>query len=60
MTVDYEPNSFRYPNDFGGIRVKSLLVEDVKSETCDTVYYRYPTHGIPVFTELFEHGNYFV
>lgn len=50
VTVDYEPNSFRYPNDFGGIRVKSLLVEDVKSETCDTVYYRYPTHGIPVFT----------
>ena len=51
VTVDYEPYSLRYPYDFGGIRVKSLLVEDIKSETCDTVYYRYPTHGVPVFTD---------
>lgn len=51
VTVDYEPNSFRYEHDFGGIRVKSLLVEDIKSETRDTVYYRYPMRGIPVFTD---------
>lgn len=51
VTVDYEPNSFRYEHDFGGIRVKSLLVEDIKSETRDTVYYRYPVRGVPVFTD---------
>ena len=51
VTVDYESNSFMYENDFGGIRVKSLLVEDVKSETRDTVYYRYPLPGVPVFTD---------
>lgn len=50
ITIDYELNSFRYKNDFGGIRVKSLLVEDVKSGTRDTVYYRYPVPGVPVFT----------
>ncbi len=34
-----------------GNRVKSLLVEDIKSETRDTVYYRYPMRGVPVFTD---------
>jgi len=51
VTIDYEPNCFRYEYDFGGIRVKSLLVEDIKSETCDTVYYRYPVRGVPVFSD---------
>lgn len=63
ITVDYESNCFRYKNDFGGIRVKSLLVEDVKSNTRDTVYYRYPVNGYPVFTdcsnaEIISYGSF--
>ncbi len=52
MTIDYESNSFRHGFDFGGIRVKTLLVDDDKSNTRDTIYYRYPQPGHPVFTGI--------
>lgn len=52
MTIDYESNSFGNGFDFGGIRVKSLLVDDDKSNTHDTIYYRYPQPGRPVFSRV--------
>lgn len=61
ITVDFESNITRDPKsrdekfydltpgtNYGGIRIKSLVVEDCDSRRIDSVLYSYPILGIPV------------
>ncbi|WP_141560864.1 hypothetical protein [Butyricimonas sp. Marseille-P3923] len=59
MIVDYESNTLiTFTSDlFGGIRIKSLQVDDDKSNTHDTIHYRYPMRGFPVFSRVSNHEN---
>lgn len=57
MIIDYESNTLITfgSNLFGGIRIKSLQVDEDKSNTHDTIHYRYPTRGVPVFSHVSNH-----
>lgn len=63
IQVDYEPNRsipYLYPGSglltdsmpYGGLRLKSLVYHDGVSASGDTVLYRYPLPGIPVYPEI--------
>ncbi len=63
IQIDYEPNKsvpYQYQgagllNDsmpYGGLRLKSLVYHDGISASGDTVLYRYPLPGIPVYPEI--------
>lgn len=63
IQIDYEPNKsipylYRGPDfltdsmPYGGLRLKSLVYHDGISASGDTVLYRYPLAGIPVYPEI--------
>lgn len=63
IQIDYEPNaSIPYPYQgsgfltdsmpYGGLRLKSLIYHDGISVSGDTVLYRYPLPGIPMYSEI--------
>ena len=63
MQIDYEPNKsvpYLYQGSgfltdsmpYGGLRLKSLVYHDGISDSGDTILYRYPLAGIPVYPEI--------
>jgi len=59
ITVDFESNlitdfdaileeNYKRTKKFGGIRIKSLVLDDHSGGSSDTILYRYPVPGIPV------------
>lgn len=63
IQLDYEPNRsipYLYPGSgsltdsmsYGGLRLKSLVYHDGVSASGDTVLYRYPLPGIPMYPEI--------
>ena len=49
IKIEYEKNKVDTGNDYGGIRLKSLLFNDEASNRKDTISYGYPQHGRSVY-----------